>query len=447
MKVVGGQSQIEAEKFDKFEKTEKTEKMSNLNCPQNTINVNSPQNNVFNINNSSSSTLLPLDVELQPNSIYENLDNKETYKAILKEISFFDENHTKYSSDHSEEDLSSIIAYTLTSDKYREFISPHNRFKLIEIKCERKPKVPFDCTQHFKEKSFCDGQGNNTNNAKQAEDPGENKYGYNFFNTQDEEVHETSLLFDQSKNTYQYQNLDNHKIYQQLETELLSDEKVHFTYITSNSNIMNQLSTWNMPIEFFRKKNEKEINIGATSNLITNANKLTKDLSSTDLPHLAAEKNTEKTANALNTINTLNVLNPAQSQLQNPNIISSSNPNTNPMPTSEKIYQDQSDEKIILQGDNIKITLEEIESIRGQLKSLKEKNSGGNLNTENKPKRKVSDFLEESILVSLEYEVIAYYPRQFEALRITYCATYDEFILSVSRNNFYRKFFENFENF
>ena len=43
-------------------------------------------------------------------------------------------------------------------------------------------------------------------------------------------------------------------------------------------------------------------------------------------------------------------------------------------------------------------------------------------------------FLEETYLNyfnSNEYEVIAYSPRQFEALRITYCATYEEFISSV----------------
>jgi hypothetical protein len=474
MKVLGQQNIVEGNNNNNL-----SEKISNLN---NTLIVNSPQNNNI-INTSISSTLLPLDIETQQNSVYENIDNKETYKSILKEISFFDENHTKYSSDHSEEDLSSIIAYTLTSDKYREFISPNNRFKLIEIKCERKPKMPFDCMQHFREnikKSYYDGgcTSNVNNNMKQnnninIEEQGtENKYGYNFFTTQDEEVHETSLLFDQSKNTYQYQNLDNHKIYQQLETELLSDEKVHFTYSTSSSSIMSYLSTWNLPIEFFRKKTEKverererererdhsninnNINNVSTQNspnvqninlnLTTPTNTTTIMSSNQNLNHvinnstnkLVKEKSlqcldsTQIGAQSSTTEMPLVEKSPLNSpQLQNiiPNV------NTTPL-TIEKIYQsqlqDQSDEKIILQGDNIKITLEEVENIRKDLKSLKEKNPG--LNSETKAKRKVSDFLEESMLVSLEYEVIAYYPRQFEALRITYCATYDEFILSVS---------------
>jgi 1-phosphatidylinositol-3-phosphate 5-kinase len=35
---------------------------------------------------------------------------------------------------------------------------------------------------------------------------------------------------------------------------------------------------------------------------------------------------------------------------------------------------------------------------------------------------------------SAEYELVAYFPRQFEALRIAYCATFNEFIISMSKS-------------
>lgn len=304
---------------------------------------------------------------------FTNIDHKECYKSILKEINFFDDNHNKYSSDICEEDLSSIIAYTLTSDKYREHISPNNRFKLIDIKCERRAKLNYTEINLSIDNKLSEIKQNEST-AKAQDENNEQKYGYNLFSTQDEEVYDTSLLFDQTKNTYQYQNLDNHKINQQLETELLSDEKTHFTFNTYSYNLMTYLTTWNLPIEF---------NTG---------NRLKKDMKSSN--SIAKQNFTDVNIDSLNLDNLM-------------------------------------EDKHILQGDNIKSSLEDLDNIRLELKALKDV-SKQNMDNKAKDKHKKLEFIEEILISPIECEVIVYYPRQFESLRITYCATYDDFILSVN---------------
>jgi len=360
--------------------------------------------NMASNSNIAITNLLPVDIEFN-NIAYSNVEENFTYKKIVKEVSFIDENHSKYSSDNSIEDLSSIIAYTLTSDNYREYISPYNRFRLIDIKCDRKAKGNFDYMQFFKDRinheakmDRLENQNSNLNKVNEfngtKENPNQNNsssatlnnsdktYGFNFITTHDDDVYETFLLFDQSKNIYSYPNLDNHKIYQQLETELLSDEKTHFSMITNNSNIMNILCTTNMPIEYCKSKRNE------TSN------------------NLNIHKNKSES-----TINTTETSNESKVNITDP----------------------FNDDKIILQGDNIKVTIDEMESMKKEIRNVKESWIQFN-DYKTKTKHKKFEFIEDSTFSTLEYEVIVYFPRQFEALRITYCATYDDFILSVFYN-------------
>jgi hypothetical protein len=306
-----------------------------------------------------SSVTIPnlLTVEETYSNNFTNIDNKETYRNMLREISFYDDDHNKYSSDINEYDISSIIAYGLTSDKYREIISPSNKFKLIDIKCERKVKSTNEHSLLNGLDTFAVSMCNSNNNTGGGfkridshtiivEDQVKN-YGYNYM-TQDEEIYESSLLFDGIKNIYNYQNLDNHKINQQLETELLSDEKTHVTVVCSSSNLMNILINSNMPIEYYKKNNEHVI-----------------------------------------------------------------------------------EEKFILQADHIKQTIEEIEGLITDMRVLKKQNT----NDEKKLRENNKiEFPEDNLITPLECEIMIYFPRQFEALRISYCATYDEFILSIAKS-------------
>ncbi len=366
-------------------------------------------NNNISVYSQLNNTCSDLEISHKDSSIFDNVDYKESYKSIVKEISYLDEFHTKYSSDHNEEDVGAIIAYTLGSDKYRDFISPNNKFKLIDIKCERKPRTVFDPISYNNEnirKEFKAFFANESADMTNITGVSEGKNAIT-----EEEVQDTSLLFDQSKNTYQYQNLDNHKIYQQLETELLSDEKIHFTLLYSNSNTMNQLSSWNMPIEFLKKKTE------VSHPLSIEKNKSLKEKFLVEINSLDVLKDSEKT-NPIGNPNNSQI-----NQMINTNqVANNTTSQVNVCPAIE------GEEKLILQGDNIKATIEEFESIKKELKALREI-----ANTNDKTKKfKKLEFIEEAILTPTEYEVIVYYPRQFEALRITYCATYEEFMLSVT---------------
>ena len=72
---------------------------------------------------------------------YINLDNKPAYMSILETINYYDEKHVNFTSEIKEKDLSSIIAYTLTSDKYRNHVHQLSKCRLLDIKCERKLKL------------------------------------------------------------------------------------------------------------------------------------------------------------------------------------------------------------------------------------------------------------------------------------------------------------------
>ena len=54
-------------------------------------------------------------------------------------VKFYDNKHNLYSCEVNEMDLSSLIAYALTSDDYYTFLQ-NGKLKLNEIKCERNSK-------------------------------------------------------------------------------------------------------------------------------------------------------------------------------------------------------------------------------------------------------------------------------------------------------------------
>lgn len=453
------------------------------------------ENVILKENQSVNDSIIPPSINIQPSSTLINIDDdnisriqkpcniinieaKDSYKHVLSSISLFDEtNHKYFSTDISFNDIASIISYTLTSDKYREYISPSNRLKLLDIKCKRQKKFkdPKDDLNH----SNINGPiFNRLNIQNENVDKNENKYGYSFLTSQDMEVYDTSLLFDQEKNNYSYQNLEKCKIYQQLETELLSDDKSQFNYSFTNSNLMNLLISLNMPIEyvnsynstsgnsFYKKskntsksllnnlslnlnKNPNITNEKENSNISNNLNQNLSNISNThDINNTVINNpiNKDILQNNLNTSTpSANFNNVKNSQNRNLNDIEISNNNMNhnnnylnPQNTTYKTSvinsgnQYSPEEKILLTGDNIKIAIEELENMKKDLKGYKYQNVP-NIDNKIKTKKKKIEMQESSS--QMDIDVCVYYPRQFEALRITYCATYNDFILSV-RNIF-----------
>ena len=168
-----------------------------------------------------------------------------------------------------------------------------------------------------------------------------------FITTEDEELYETSLLFDPNKNLYyndinNSDNYNNHNIQQLLETELLSDDKSEFSISFNNSQLMNYISNSTIDIEYLKKKD-------ATSE------------------------------------------------------------------SEDKIKEH-------INGENMKLITEELEKIKTELLKLNEM-------TENTKSKKKPDIYQNN---KFNIEVIVYFSRQFEALRVTYCCSYEEILLSVN---------------
>jgi len=454
-----------------------------LNNFPNTSNPIKPSNNlkenisiIENSVNPETSSTIPIIDDDNVSKIHKpfnfiNIETNDSYKSILRSIAFFDEtNHKSFSTDISFNDIASIISYTLTSDRYRECISPSNRLKLLDIKCKR----------HKKNKEAKDGciqsnpNGpiyNRINNISDNIEKNENKYGFSFLTSQDMEIYDTSLLFDQNKNNYSYQNLEKTKIYQQLETELLSDDKSQFDYSFTNSNFMNLLISLNMPVEYVNSNNSTSgngfykrskttsksllhnlnANLNVSNNIIkekeNNMNNNISALNNTNDLNISLINNKNNNQNPINnlngtnssSININNTLNPQITNLKDIdnansmininnyiNIIGNNNANLSNLIHSGNQYS--SEERVFLPGDNIKCTIEELELMK---KDLKEYKSLTNSNNEIKIRQKKKKLEAQDSNTQMDIDVSVYYPRQFEALRITYCATYNDFILSV----------------
>lgn len=366
----------------------------------------------------------------------ESIEKKDSYRSSIRLISFFDEmNHKIYSSEVSFDDIASIISYTLTSDKYREYISPSQRIKLVDIKCKRNQK-PFKDLKEIVNQNLPTGNiFKRISNQDENKEKGENKYNYSFFLNQDMEVYDTSLLFDQKKNIYMYPNLDINKINQQLETELLSDDKSQFSYTFSNLYLENQLTTLNMPVEWVYSDNSsyntnkskhgknpsKSIlhGLSLNNNLLNpisqNLNNSGSGNNDNCLINANMNKNLSNSANAASSNNPYNITTEAETN---------NNTNTNTGITN-MILNNQpisaAEEKITLAGDSIKNTIDELIFIKKELKNV-------GIHNNNKHNKKIEN---QEINTQYDIEVVVYYPRQFEALRITYCASYEDFILSV----------------
>jgi hypothetical protein len=97
---------------------------------------------------------------------------------------------------------------------------------------------------------------------------------------------------------------------------------------------------------------------------------------------------------------------------------------------------------------NIEIN-EETNKYKENLKKINQENLNNNNilfelpDFENEYKSNKKKHLEDSIIKNSkkinEIQIVIYYPKQFEALRLAYCATYNEFILSISKSEKWTK--------
>ena len=166
------------------------------------------------------------------------IDSDQKYLKMLNHIFYYDEFHKTFSSEINIDDLSSIIAYSLTSDIYIEFINQGD-LKISE------------CKRNIHQKSineFLDENQINTDLHK------------NYIKLSKELFFDSLLLFEQSKQRFYFNNnqekKDNMKILEELKKTILFSEEKSRNFIYSMKENLKNLIYLNNTTE---KKEIKEL--------------------------------------------------------------------------------------------------------------------------------------------------------------------------------------------
>ena len=329
---------------------------------------------------------------------YDNINKNKIYSNMLKIISFYDEQQNDYSSIIEESDLSSIVSYAISSFQYKLFIK--EKTNLLDIKRIHQQK----------ESNF--NKRNDNNHHKRENN-----------NKENQSLYDTLLLFDSS--SINYTNVNSKKKKHLLETEILCKDTNHFNINinTLNNNKFkcqrNTRQTINNPITspvgYYSKQSETEkANYQLESDLEQIEDKISGffgEIKKINLDLKKLNKNSKfesilKPFNISNNNNLLNNIN-AEELLQNNN----NNSNNN------------------LQQRKKELLGEFTNSFNYNSKKIKYKTEENLIDVIGKK------YFEEDLLPQSEIEVVIYYPRQFEALRIAYCCAYEDLLVSLTKSN------------
>lgn len=332
---------------------------------------------------------------------YINIDQKSNYKYIIDYLTYYDDQHTQYTTHLKTNDISSIIAFAITSEKYQSSIKSKNQFDLTSIKCERKINKIETTQNNLKDEDIF---------YQKFDINDKTNFMYNYFTLSNEAcLSDSSLIFDINRNTYYNSTMEKKKILQQLETELLSDEKNTFVY-KMKSIELNKLTGLNVDCSFVDKKQLTDMNL---SNIF--------------------QRKTESDTNASAERESLNSFLPLN-KLSGNNTLKIISNECSPVISKKK----PSNEDFFFSSNEIRKIIEDLNTLNFEIKSEKLKLiSELNIpNNEYKLKYKFPklNFIENST-EKKSIEVFIYFSRQFEALRIIYCSTYEEFILSSAKSH------------
>ena len=356
-----------------------------------------PDNKINNNNNNNE----------ENENILNSIENSDDYKSMINFLNYYDEEHTEYSCEINENDFFSIIAYTLTSNDYIEFINSSN-FQYNKIKVERNNQeiVKNLIAKNIKKRRISRKLSLNLSEIKGLKNKKKK-------NNQIEILYDTLLLFDQSKQKFIVpgeKNENNFKFLQFLENELISNEDdIKFKY-----SFHNNFEKYLFFGDFNIKKNFNSFNLRTSNSNL--------DLKKNNNSHkFFSENNNNLKTNEFNFfIKFTKIL--------------------------KDFYEDLNQIKIEIN--------EETNKYKENLKKINQENLNNSNNNNNNILFEVPEFeaeyklnkknyFEDSIIKKSkkfnEIEIVIYYPKQFEALRLAYCATYNEFILSISKSEKWTK--------
>ena len=375
---------------------------------------------------------------------YEKIESNVEYSKLLKAINFCDQQTKDFPSLIKETDLSSIVSYAISSFQYGKFMKEKTNLLGIKRNLETLPNL--NLTQNSKKEII---------NLEKTESESKTDEETSYINKEDQFLYNTLLLFDSSNfnyileqsldsNSSQLSKKKNININRMLEAEILCKDTEHFIIkinslnekkfeaksnpsrkmtISSRQTIGNQSPIFSPPQsnssktyeKIYEKTIESEIEQieQKISKFYTDVNKMKEDIK--NINKLNKLENISKQLNIDNNPNLLNNMNPEELFPQNNN---SSNGN---FKKKREILVN-----FCNSFNNSKLKKEVTQEF------AKKPNS----------KENVINFIEkigklyfkEDLLAQSEIEVIIYYPRQFEALRIAYCCTYEDLINSITRS-------------
>ena len=329
---------------------------------------------------------------------YDNINKNKIYSNMLKIISFYDEQQNDYSSIIEESDLSSIVSYAISSFQYKTFIK--EKTNLLDIK-----------RVHHQKESNLNKENDSINHKREN------------LNKENQNLYDTLLLFDSS--SINYTNVNSKKKKHLLETEILCKDTNHFNVTintlnnnkfkcqrTSRQTMSNPITS---PVGYYSKQSEKDkTNFKLESDLEQIEEKISGffgEIKKINLEVKKLDKNNKfesilKPLNLSNNNNLLNNIN-AEELLQNNNINSNNN----------------------LQQRKKDLLGEFVNSFNNNSKKIKYKSEENLINVIGKK------YFDEDLLPQSEIDVVIYYPRQFEALRIAYCCAYEDLLVSLTKSN------------
>ena len=311
------------------------------------------------------------------------MDEKIYFKEILESLIYNPLDHNSYYIFGEKNDICSLISYALTSDNYLKIITNIDKIKLYEI-----DKI-------LNEKNL-----KNDNN-----------------------LFKTSLLFDIDKYVYLYNNEnDNDKIKKILETEYQCEDNVHFTYQKSFqfNKYINEICKEfkNININNNKENNEKKLNEKSIiSDFDLDSLKLNCYKYKETLEDLFKMYKNYKKENKINNNN-----NPPQFRTSLLNTIALNIRNSFNPSNSNNYNEDNNN---LNNKDNLN---------NKQNTFLSLFNNYNFDDIKKKFKFKKITFIENS-LSEQNLKIKIFFPKQFECLRILYCASYKQFLKSIMKSN------------
>ena len=336
------------------------------------------KNTSFNIKNIEEKfKLINKSLKKYISNIKEQIDEKNYFIEILENLIYNPQEHSNFYISAQKNDICSLISYALTSDNYLKAITNINKIKLYEI-----------------DKILNEKNTKNDNN-----------------------LFKTSLLFDIDKYNYLYNNeKDNEKMKKILETEYQSEEIQHFVYQKNFqfnkyiNEICKEFKNINNNIENNVEKKLDEKNIFSDfdlDSLKSDCYKYKENLE--DIFKMYKNYKKENKINNNPTNFRTSLLNTIASNIRNS--FNPSNEDNNNLNNKESINNNNKQNTFLSLFNNYNF-----DDIKKKFKF-----------------KKIT--FKENSLPEENLKIKIFFPKQFECLRILYCATYKQFLKSIMKSN------------